>query len=317
MAIKAQRDKPIKLDAIDKKIFYYLSVNYRIQRNKLAKLVRISPQRLNHRIKQLEKQILAPYICLNYPLLGIKSYLLFYKHLSEEEIKAISEAENTYYLLKLIGKYQYLAIVLTTNIIEFCGKNTRNLIPEIFPLTNYFPDKWDGFEVQRLKERQKKYKEYSLDAKDYRILACLCEEPSASQFDLSRKIKMSRQTIAKRMRLMEEADIIQGYRFSVNIPKIGILTYMIILTCRPSELEKIKSIIQNSRYSGFLFQSYNHLIFPYIVFNHNQLFDFLEEIETKTNCLIDIAQNTGNYIVEPVPRYVKGTLKKLLTGYIG
>ncbi|MDP3916800.1 MAG: hypothetical protein Q8Q42_00760 [Nanoarchaeota archaeon] len=49
--------------------------------------------------------------------------------------------------------------------------------------------------------------------------------------------------------------------------------------------------------------------FSYIVFNSEQLFDFLEEIEKKTIPAIDVSQNAGKYIVEPVPKYVRGLFK--------
>ena len=309
MAIKAQKDKPIKLDTVDKKIFYYLSVNYRIQRKKLAKLVRISPQRLNHRIKQLEKQFLEPYVCLNYPLLNIKSYLILFKSLTETEINTFSDSKNIYYFLRLVGDYQYLAIVFAENIISFCSEHIPNYIPEVFSLEGFFPDKWNGFDVSVLKETPKSHRKYELNSKDYEILSALAEKPNASLLDLSTKLHISRQTLNKRIKLMEEVDIIQAYRFALNVPKIGLLTYFIHLSCKPSEIENIKDSIRNSKYSGFLFQSNNHLFFPYIVFNPEQLFNFLEEIEQKTGSIIDVSQNTGNYVVEPVPKYVRELLR--------
>jgi DNA-binding Lrp family transcriptional regulator len=310
MVIKAQKDRPIKLDAIDKKIFYYLSVNYRIQRKKLAKLIRISPQRLNHRIKQLEKKFLEPFICLNYTLLDITSYIILYEKLNENEIKAISESGSAYYLLQLVGDYQYLAIILTDDIVDFCSKNTPDSSPKIYPLNGYFPDKWNGFDVPVLKEKIKLYKKYKLNPKDYKILFALSEKPDISLLDLSKKLKIGRQTIAKRMKLMEESNIIQAYRFALNVPKIGLLVYFIHLDCKPSEVNKAKSLIQNNKYSGFLFQSYNHLFFPFIVPTHEQLFDFLEEIEKNTDSVVDISQNTGNYVVEPVPKSIKELFQK-------
>ena len=68
--------------------------------------------------------------------------------------------------------------------------------------------------------------------------------------------------------------------------------------------------MKNHKYSGFIFSSNNHLFFPYIVFKHEELFDFLEKVEKETDCVISVYQNTGNYIVEPVPDYAKEILKK-------
>lgn len=310
MTIKAQKDKPLKLDMIDKKIFYYLSTNYRMLRNELAKLVRISPQRLNHRIKQLEKDVLEPYVCLNYPLLGISSYLLLYESLSEEETKKIAESENTYSLVHLIGERQYLAIIMTEDIVAFCNNHTPHAFPQIFPLTSYLPDKWNGFHIQSIKESSSLQTKYPLDTKDYRILSELCKDPSISLLELSDKVKMSRQTIANKIKQMEQAQIIQAYRFALNVPKLGLSTYLVHLECSPNKVKEAIEIIHNDSYSGFLYQSHNHLFFWYIVFEQNQLFEFLDKIEKKIGGRVKVSQNTGIYTIKTVPEYTLDIFKK-------
>lgn len=310
MVIKAQKDKPLKLDAMDKKIFYYLSTNYRMPRNELAKLVKISPQRLNHRIKQLEKDVLEPYVCINYPVLGLPSYLLIYESLAEGEIKAITESEHTYSLVHLIGEGQYLAIIMTEDILAFCSKHTSHALPQIFPLTSYFPDKWNGFHIQPIKAPSREHINHKIDAKDYRILAVLCQDPSISLLDLSEKVKMSRQTIASRMKSLEQANIIQSYRFALNVPKLGLSTYLVHLECAPGQIKEAIDLIHHDSYSGFLYQSHNHLFFWYIVFEQNQLFEFLGKIEKKITGRVRVSQNTGVYTIKSVPEYALNFFKE-------
>lgn len=305
MGLKAQKEKEIKIDAITKKVLYYLGIDYRTPRNKLAKIISISPQRLNHRIKQLESQLIKPYICLNYPLLNIQAYLLLYESLDEGEVENISNSEKTYYLLRLAGKNQYLAIILADDILEFCSTATKNSTPQIFSLTKFIPDGWNGYGIgANSKTKKDKTKKYYLETEDYKILLFLSKKSTISKFELSKQLKMSVKTIKKRMKLMEESDIIQGYKFSINLPKIGFLTYIIHLTCRPDEVYKNINLIQSDNYAGFLFQSDNQLFFSYIVPESKYLFNFLERIEKETNSIVDLSQNTGDYLVEPVPKTV-------------
>ena len=310
MVIRAKKDRVLKLDVIDQKILYNLSVNYRIPRNKLAKSINISPQRLNHRINQLEKDFIEPYVCLNYPGLGINAYLLLYDSLNEEETKRISESENVYYFLRLIGKKQYLAIILAEDIINFCIKETPNQKPEIFRIDKFLPDNWNGYIVRGTKQPSFKFKDYELKAADYKLLSLLCKSPLISSFDLSKKLKMGRKTIKSKINLIENTGIIQKYGFSINIPKTGFLTYFIHLTCKPNEIESTINQVKTNPYSGFLFQSSNNLFFSYITPNSERLFNFLEGIESKTDSIIDVSQNTGEYLVEPLPIYAQNVLEK-------
>jgi DNA-binding Lrp family transcriptional regulator len=310
MAIIADKDKKINLDAIDKKILYHLSLNYRIPRNKLAKLINISPQRLNHRIKTLEENFIEPYVCINYPKLSINSYLLFFESLDEESIKMISKSNNTYYLLRLVGKDQYLAIILTEDIIDFCSRLIPNTSPKIYSLNNFFPDSWNGFNIQDKKINNKVNKNHQLTNKDLEILYNFIKNPTISLLELSNKLKRSRITIKESIKKLEESNIIQKYKYSINIPKTGFLTYFIHLDCKPNKLNKIIKIIRADNYSGFLFQSLNHLFFSYIVPTSENLFEFINKLEREAKCPIEFSQNTGNYIVNPAPKYAQEVIKK-------
>ncbi len=315
MVIIAQKETSVQLDRIDKKIFYYLNENYRIPRRKLAKLLLISPQLLNHRIQKLERHIIKPYVCIDYPALNIKSFMLIYNTLTEEELKTLYSSEQTYLVIHIIGHKRHVAIIMTEDIIEFCTKNTPNSLPEIYYITQYSPDSWNGFEIKpqlprKLQKDKKKQTAYTPDKKDYTLLWAICNNPTASFLELYKQTNLSRKTIKIKMKALEDANIIQKYRFAVNIPKTGLLTYFIILTCKPKELSKIYHIVHNNPYAGFIYQSHNKLFFTSIVFTHQQLLDLLLLIEKSSNTQIEVFQNTGEYLINPVPNYVKQVLKE-------
>src|SRR5437667_11905727 len=61
-----------------------------------------------------------------------------------------------------------------------------------------------------------KTKEKAIDALDRAILAALLEDARLSQVDLSERIPLSPTAIARRIRALEEAGVIEGYRADVN-----------------------------------------------------------------------------------------------------
>ena len=69
--------------------------------------------------------------------------------------------------------------------------------------------------------------ESSLDAVDWRILEVLQEDARYSYSKLGRRIGRSAPAVAERVRRMEAAGIIEGYRMSLALDKLGYLPNVI------------------------------------------------------------------------------------------
>jgi DNA-binding Lrp family transcriptional regulator len=71
-------------------------------------------------------------------------------------------------------------------------------------------------------------KERDLDALDRAILGCLLEDGRLSQVDLAERIPLSATAIARRIRALEEAGVIQGYQARISRQALGLNMTVIV-----------------------------------------------------------------------------------------
>ncbi|MCA9459045.1 MAG: winged helix-turn-helix transcriptional regulator [Nanoarchaeota archaeon] len=193
-------NKSVKLDLIDKKILFYLHRNYRMQRKKLSKLIGISSQNCNYRIKRLEKELITPSISLNYPFLGINSYFIFIEKLDENEIVKLKKSESIYYLLQFAGKFEYLLLVISDSIMSFLDRFLFDKKVQIIPITNFYSDNWNGFDIEnKYVLKNKKNSKIVLDLKDYKILLSLINNPAISNSKISQETSMNLSYVKKEL----------------------------------------------------------------------------------------------------------------------
>jgi Lrp/AsnC family transcriptional regulator, leucine-responsive regulatory protein len=73
--------------------------------------------------------------------------------------------------------------------------------------------------------------DFTPDATDWRLLAALQRDGRASYADLARAVSMSASAVTERVRRMEEAGVIAGYRAAVDPERVG-LTVMAFVRLR-------------------------------------------------------------------------------------
>ncbi len=84
-----------------------------------------------------------------------------------------------------------------------------------------------------------------LDARDLEILGVLSEDARISMAELARKVGLSPPSVAERVRRLEEAGVIQGYRAVVNPAALGLpLTAWIRIRPIPGQLGKVAEVLQ-------------------------------------------------------------------------
>jgi DNA-binding Lrp family transcriptional regulator len=67
-----------------------------------------------------------------------------------------------------------------------------------------------------------------LDHRDFRILGELVADARASQVDLADKVGLSPTACARRIRQLEEAGIIRGYRADLDLEALGLVTTVMV-----------------------------------------------------------------------------------------
>lgn len=82
-----------------------------------------------------------------------------------------------------------------------------------------------------------------LDTINRRILSELCANPRLSMAELARRVGLSSPSVSERVRRMEEAGVIRGYRLDLDPAQLGLpLTAYIRVRPNPGQLAKIAEL---------------------------------------------------------------------------
>jgi DNA-binding Lrp family transcriptional regulator len=303
--ISIPTQKKIKLDLYDKKIIFYLSQNARIPLSELAKKLNISLQRCKYKVDRLKKEILSPAPFLTYPILNLKSYIIFTPQLYPKDADDIIKEESIYFMLQSLGKYQYVINIITENIEQFCEQHLGKYHIEILPIINTYADDFNPYNLKIPKKQLLKNKNIDLDKKDYKILSHIGKKSDDSILEIQNATNIDRQTIKQRLKKMEDSNIIQKFRYSLNVFKIGSLAYILRLKVIPQNKKIILETIRNNNFSGFVFETYDGFTLHFLPFSHNEVFEFIKQLSDADSTIqIDVIQNTESYKVDLVPKNV-------------
>ena len=91
-----------------------------------------------------------------------------------------------------------------------------------------------------------KAKEKALDALDRAILAALLEDARLSQVELSERIPLSPTAIARRIRALEEAGVIEGYRADINHRALDLGMTVIVQISLKSQSEDVLAAFEKA-----------------------------------------------------------------------
>ncbi len=307
----AAQDK-IKLDLYDKKLLFYLADSSRTPQSELAKKLGVSLQRVHYKIQRLQRELINPAVILNYPLLDIPSYIIYVERLDETTKNRLMETSALLFFMQTIGKYQYYMVVVTSGIQNFCKEHLPNTVIEVDPIIKHIPDTYyNPFKLDLTPEPLKKDKEYNFDKKDYKILAHISEHPLHSLLEIQANTKIDRQTIKERLSKLEKSNVIQKFRYAINIFKLGMILYFLKIEIPMAAKEKLLPHLRQDVYSGFVLELYTGFVMYYMPPSHNELFEFVEKIKTlEPMARVDILQCSEFFKVEPVPQSVVEIFKK-------
>jgi|SRR3989344_1445939 len=244
----------MNLDLIDRKLLYFLDINARQNIATLAKKLHIGRNVALYRINRLKEEgiILGSFVEINNPLLGYFSFRIFLKlsNYTLEQEKALfdflKKQNNILWLSRVLGKWDLNPVFMTKNIKEFeifrkeLFLKFNSIIEDskIALLTNiyYYPKSYllgnmrkDHFTTILSIESESDYK---ADDNDEKLLALLSQDATISILDLSRKLRLSINTIKKRINNLEKHKIILGYRLFIDPSKLGYEYYKLHVTLR-------------------------------------------------------------------------------------
>ena len=249
------------MNVLDKKILYELTKNSRISLVSLAKRLKISPERLRYRFISLKEEGVISYFIaiMNSASLGYSTYEMFIKFqninqkIKEEIISELSKSNKVAWIGDLEGNFDLGIIFLVENQLEL--SDITSLIETKY--SNYIMKKnlsinLEGQFFQRdyllLKDR-KDYKTPSytrskelitIDNLDKNLCRLIAKDSRITALDISKLLKVSVDTIIKRLRNLEKK-VISGYTIVIDNKKINQQHYKLLLYLNNKQ-EEIKMI---------------------------------------------------------------------------
>jgi len=240
------QDNLPKPDLKDKKILSELDKNARQTNSEIAKSVGLNKNTVNYKIQRMTKEgiITGSYAVIDSSKLGyfsIRTYLKFFNTTQEDEKK----------MTKWLIENEYVGVVTKIETIHDLGFIIY--VKDIYEWETFLSEFKKRFRKYFWNEKvnifsrvyhyrrnyilgDKKSSEYEIvggnelakcDDFDKKILNLLAKDARMSLIDLAQKLKRPERTIAFRIKQLEKKKIIQGYRISLNLDKIGYDYYKI------------------------------------------------------------------------------------------
>ncbi|MFA5174455.1 MAG: winged helix-turn-helix transcriptional regulator [Candidatus Pacearchaeota archaeon] len=250
----------IKLDLKDKKILTLLDEDSRLSNSQIAKKIQLSKPAVEYRIQRLQKNniIFSYYTVIDITKLGYSQYKIYFKFQNasiEDEQKIVDywkKDRNSVWLAQIRGRWDLaVSILAKTNfefgkvLSEFIGKFSKFILEKDVLLTEYSPVYSRRYLTDsKAKEfvYAKPIKSIELDEIDEKILKELAENARINIVDLAEKLKITRDIINYRIKKLTNQGIIVQYRCYLNLHKIGINHYKIILRTKNFDEKAEKSI---------------------------------------------------------------------------
>jgi len=264
------------LDLIDRKILYYLDADASQNIAQVAKKLKLGRNVALYRINRMKNEgiIKGSFVELNNPALGYKNFRIFLKlgnfnqSKQEELLNFLSKNKNLLWLSKAIGKWDIDLIFMCKEIKEF-----ENFRQDLFLNFNQIIEDYSTSLLTKIYHYPRDYfldskrtsppkildisfaNNFVLDKKDEELLRLLTKDASMNWADLSRKLKLSINTLRKRINNLEKQNIILGYRLFIDAEKLGYEYYKLHINLRnynEKDLKEFKSWLGSKNFVIYL-----------------------------------------------------------------
>jgi Lrp/AsnC family transcriptional regulator len=301
----------MELDKIDRKILYELDSNCRKSLNSIAKNLRISRNVALYRLNRLKKEgiIKGAFTEINNVSLGYHSFRIFIKTgnfakgQEERMIKFILSQKNLIWLSRVLGKWDLDLVYMTKDVFEFdtfreelflrfnsiLEKTHISLLTQIY---HYPKDYLINKERKIIKKKVfDPTIQHIIDKKDEDLLYIISKNADVGLVDLASKLKLSVNTVKKRMKELEKKKIILGYRLLIDTKKLGYTYYKLHINLRnytESDVKKLRNFLESKNYiiytdhyiSGEDFEIELHLK------KEQEYLEFMDELKEKFGKII-------------------------------
>ncbi|MBI2147765.1 Lrp/AsnC family transcriptional regulator [Candidatus Woesearchaeota archaeon] len=257
-----------ELDVKDQRILLALDMDARKPDSSIAKIVGLSKQLANYRIKRLEKKniIQSYYAVIDHTKLGLQLYRIALKleNATKEKEQEILNylKEHASWIVTVLGPWDIWMALYTKD--EYQFMEFWNNFYEKYGY--YLENKWvslmtkflnfeRSFIFPKKKNRARNFvlgethSELTLDKIDVQILQELTKNARCTSLELAEKIKQTERIVRYRIKKLEDLSIILGYRPFINTTLLHLKYYKLFIQLkdvRSDDIKKIRTyIIQN------------------------------------------------------------------------
>lgn len=302
------------LDTKDKKLLLALDMDARTPDSSIAKIVGLSKQLTNYRIKRLENQevILSYYPIIDHTKLGLQLYRIALKleNLTKEKEQEIIDYLKVHasWMASVLGNWDLWIALYAKNEFEFM-KFWHDFYEKY---GNYVENRWvslmtkffnfeRSFIYPEKKNRDKKFiigdkpGIIPIDNVDLKILQELTKNARQTSLELSKKINQTERVTRYRIKKLENQKIILGYRPFINTSLLGLKYYKLFISLKETkkqDLQKIRTYITQN---------------PNVVYNTEALGGYDFEIEVHFSDSLELIQFISN-LREAFPTNIKNAI---------
>ncbi len=247
-----------KTDLYVRKLLYELDKDSSISVAELARKLRRSKPFILYRMKRLEEEgiVTGYHAIIDMSKLGYFSFRVYFKfqRMTEDDGKGFvehvkKELSQVWTITSMHGKWDYALFLGVKTIAEFheiwdnimlsYKENIKAYNVAVYaPIYNFnrkffLDDAREGVQrVYGLGEKEK------IDEKDWRLIELYASNVRQSSLEMAEKLKLSPDTIRKRIKELEKKKIIVGYKLGLNLEKLGFISYRVDLQLASTKRNK-------------------------------------------------------------------------------
>ncbi len=221
----------------------------------------------------LDRGIIRPYLLTNPHAVGLTDYCVFFNYVGEKKrarqkiISFCSESQQVAYFAELSGPYQFSVSLFCRAIFEVTEffAALSELLPDSsfetsFALRLEFTQiigKWaDPAATPKVLSRTRTKREVELDEVDRKIVAHYSQNADLPLNRIAKISGVSESTVRNRIATLEKNGVIHAFAYFVNVQKVGVTTFRVILSAKGLEQSfraKLQQfMLSHPRSSGFV-----------------------------------------------------------------
>jgi len=254
--------KPLKLDLLDRKLLYELDIDARLPLTKLGKKVRASPAVIEYRLKRMEKAgfIIKYMTFLDAGKLGLMIWNIHleFQNTTEKEEKEIIDyvcsLKRCWWVARCVGKWDLIYSLCVKDV-----KTFYNIVTEVqnrfgqYILNQSLVAHADIHVVSRGyflnkpgigKGWYQTVEHPKLDNADKKILGMVCENARMPSTEMARRTGLTARIVSYRLKELIKSGIINRFRLQLDVSKIGMGYYKVIVYIKDYTDEKNRRLKQ-------------------------------------------------------------------------